>query len=67
MAGIHALYSWDHDAVRRYCGAYVLLRRAADGALCRCDGPIPDGYEPIADSTDEDGFLLPRFWSLPRL
>lgn len=67
IAGVRALWTGDFDATRRYCGAYTLVRRAADGALFRGDRAIPNGYRPVSDSTDDEGYLLPQFWSLPRL
>jgi len=67
IAGIRALYGAGDLETRQYCGSYVLIRRVADGELFRCADPIPDGYTPVEDSTDEAGYLLPWFWSLPRL
>lgn len=65
----------DAEAVRLYCGSYALVKNST-GELFRCKGDIPEGYTKV-DSishghyldpvSDADGFLFPKFWSLPRL
>lgn len=63
----------EEDAVKIYCGSYTLVRCWADGKLYRLkEDKVPDGcMECIVEHGeyvyDDDGFLLPKYWSLPRI
>lgn len=66
-AAIHG----DEAAARRYCGDYVLVQTAT-GRLFRHrrTAPLSPFFSavrlPDAAVYDAEGFLLPRYWSLPR-
>lgn len=62
------------EATRIYCGAYILVRTLPPAAfeLYRCKGDIPSNYAKVLMDEgvypyDRDGFLLPQYWSLPRV
>ncbi len=57
----------DAEATRKYCGSYCLVA-SHEGKLYRVSSEvkIPEGYIYIRDVYDEDGYLVPFFWSLPR-
>lgn len=62
----------DETATRIYCGNYNLVRSTKDEKLYRCEGKTPAGYVPVIEIDgeypyDEFGFLLPQYWTLPRL
>lgn len=54
---------------RMYCGAYTLVYRISDNGWYRCKGDIPEGYAKVECPIvyDEDGFLKPKFWCLPKI
>jgi len=76
---MRSVMSGDDMATRMYCGSYTLVIKLpinpkgnVRDQLYRCKGDIPvscrlvkeiDGKSPY----DKDGFLLPKFWSLPWL
>lgn len=59
----------DKEAARMYCGSYTLIRPRDSVLLYRCKGDVPDGFVKMETNHgvsvyDEDGFLLPQYWSL---
>lgn len=64
--------SGDAEAARQYCGCYQLIQNTKNKKLYRCQGTIPKEYtrvtslygQPVTDAQD---FLLPKYWSLPRI
>lgn len=69
-----ALRRGDTEATRMYCGSYTLVRTLppAPFELYRCKGDIPSSFAKVELDNDiypydRDGFLLPQYWSLPRV
>lgn len=63
--------SGDEIAAKMYCGSYTLVQRISDGKWFRCKGDIPKDFTRIdtvlmKSVYDKDGFLKPKYWSLPR-
>jgi hypothetical protein len=63
----------DEEATRIYCGNYYLITKRSDKSkLFRFNGEqVPLGYYPVhyinnESIYDNKGFLLPKYWSLPR-
>jgi hypothetical protein len=61
----------DEQAARRYCGSYRLVRPLDSQELYRAK-IVPDGYVEVPTRYDlsvydDEGFLLPWYWSLPRV
>jgi len=59
----------DEEAARLFCGSYTLICDFI-GIKYRFEGEdkdIPAAYFKVIDVYDKDGFLLPEYWSLPRL
>lgn len=68
---LQAALRGDENETKMYCGSYALVIR--DGQLYRCrEDPPPNGYTAVTlcggqPVHDNDGFLQPQFWSLPRI
>lgn len=61
----------DKEAARMYCGSYTLVTDR-NGNLFRCSDEIPSEFTKVLKIDnkypyDENGFLLPEFWILPRI
>lgn len=67
----------NETAAKMYCGSYTLVECLNPVGVFRCKGDIPEGYtrvdkvydiqgreQPVYDN---DGFLLPQFWTFPRI
>ena len=70
-AGIRAIRG-GKKATRIYCGSYYLIRHRDSRKLYRCAGKTPLGYMSVIHDGnesvyDKDGFLLPKYWLLPRI
>ena len=60
--------SGDAEAVREYCGSYTLVKKDGKFYRARLRGnPDPKGYTVITGVYDDAGYLLPRYWALPRI
>lgn len=62
----------DLEAAKMYCGSYMLIRNTTTNELFRYKGDIaPEGYNEVlwddGKVYDSDGFLMARYWSLPRI
>jgi len=62
----------DYDAQRMYCGSYTLVQQISTGKWFRCKGDVPEGFTRIdvvllKSVYDTDGFLIERYWALPRI
>jgi hypothetical protein len=57
----------DEEATKIYCGSYFLIKHKYSNTLYRFDGEnIPLFFEQVNNVYDKDGFLLAKYWSLPR-